>query len=40
MPIVDQRVLLSHATSSVTKIYTHPNLEHHPLKPPQPNIIK
>ena len=25
--IKDRRVLLSHATSSVTKIYTHPNLE-------------
>jgi len=40
MSIEDQRVLLSHATSSVTKIYTHPNLEPPPLKPPQPNIIK
>ena len=27
MSIEDRRVLLSHATSSVTKIYTHPNLE-------------
>ena len=27
MPIEDRRVLLSHATSSVTKIYIHPNLE-------------
>ena len=27
MSIEDRRVLLSHATSSVTKIYTHLNLE-------------
>jgi len=27
MSIEDRQVLLSHATSSVTKIYTHPNLE-------------
>ena len=27
MSIEDRRILLSHATSSVTKIYTHPNLE-------------
>jgi len=27
MSIEDQRILLSHATSSVTKIYIHPNLE-------------
>ena len=27
MSIEDRRVLLSHAISSVTKIYTHPNLE-------------
>ena len=27
MSIEDRRVLLSHATSSVTKICTHPNLE-------------